>query len=52
MELIETTCEHVFDIPTIFEESPNGDDGAWCSASKCSKCGVIYIFNMGIGEFK
>ena len=43
-------CVHEYHTPTYFEESPNGDDGAWCIPSRCKKCGVIKIFDMGIGK--
>ena len=45
-------CEHNFGIPTIFEEPPNGDDGAWCSAAQCKLCGMIMVFNSGLGRFE
>lgn len=45
-------CIHTPTPPMIFEEPPNGDLGAWCSASVCTKCGVVFILNIGLGEFK
>lgn len=44
-------CVHRWSPEMLFEEPPNGDDGAWCIASVCVFCKATKALEMGLGKF-